>query len=58
MIRSTGTAARVFAALAKEKINVRMMDQGSSELNIIIGISAEDYEKALRTLYSEFEPKE
>ncbi len=58
MIQSTGTAARVFSALARENINVRMMDQGSSELNIIIGISAKDYEKALCTLYQEFEPKE
>ncbi|MBQ3084555.1 MAG: aspartate kinase [Clostridia bacterium] len=58
MIRSPGTAARVFATLAREHINVRMMDQGSSELNIIIGISAEDYEKALCALYEEFQPKE
>ena len=58
MIRSTGTAARVFATLARENINVRMMDQGSSELNIIVGISAEDYEKALCALYEEFQPKE
>ncbi len=57
MISSPGVAARVFAALARESINIRMIDQGSSELNIIVGISAKDHLKALNALYKEFEPK-
>ena len=55
MVRSKGTAARIFASLAKASINIRMIDQGSSELNIIIGIEAEDYIPALRAIYEEFD---
>ena len=58
MICSPGVAARVFSALAKEQINVRMIDQGSSELNIIVGVTAEDYLTALQAIYREFMPKE
>ena len=54
MVRSKGTAARIFASLAKASINIRMIDQGSSELNIIIGIEADDYIPALRAIYDEF----
>lgn len=54
MTRSKGTAARVFSALAKADINIRIIDQGSSELNIIIGVDEADYEKALRAIYAEF----
>ncbi|MBQ7936093.1 MAG: aspartate kinase [Clostridia bacterium] len=57
MISSPGVAAKVFTALAKEHINIRMIDQGSSELNIIVGISAKDYLPALKAIYKEFEPK-
>lgn len=49
-----GTAARIFGALAKEKINIRMIDQGSSELNIIIGVNESDFERAIRAIYTEF----
>ena len=52
MISVKGMAARVFDALAKAGINIRMIDQGSDELNIIIGIDESDYEKALNALYS------
>lgn len=55
MVRSKGTAARIFASLAKASINIRMIDQGSSELNIIIGVDAEDYIPALRAIYDEFD---
>ncbi len=58
MIRSPGVAARLFAALAKARINVQMIDQGSSELNIIVGIAAKDYLNALQAIYEEFKPKE
>lgn len=54
MIRAKGTAARVFTSLAKAEINVRMIDQGSSELNIIIGVDSNDYVEALNAIYKEF----
>lgn len=54
MINSPGTAARLFTALAKEQINIRMIDQGSSELNIIVALSEQDYEKAIGAIYREF----
>lgn len=49
-----GTAARIFAALAHKNINIRMIDQGSSELNIIIGVRNEDFEEAIRAIYNMF----
>ena len=49
-----GTAARIFAALAHAKINVKMIDQGSSELNIIIGVANEDFETAIQAIYDIF----
>ena len=49
-----GTAARIFAALAHAKINVKMIDQGSSELNIIIGVSNQDFERAIKSIYDIF----
>ncbi|MBQ3196268.1 MAG: aspartate kinase [Clostridia bacterium] len=54
MIRTQGTACRVFDALAREGINIRMIDQGSSELNIIIGVEEHDFDSAIRTVYNEF----
>ena len=52
MISVKGIAARVFEALATAGINIRMIDQGSDELNIIVGIDESEYEKALNALYS------
>ena len=49
-----GTAGRVFAALAHADVNVKMIDQGSSELNIIIGVANEDFETAIKALYDIF----
>ena len=49
-----GTAARIFSALAHARVNVRMIDQGSSELNIIIGVANEDFETAIRAVYAIF----
>ncbi len=54
MIRRVGIAARLFTALANESVNVRMIDQGSSELNIIVGVENEDFEKAVRAIYRAF----
>ena len=54
MVKAKGTAARVFKALADASVNVRMIDQGSSELNIIVGVDSNDYIKALNAIYYEF----
>lgn len=57
MARQVGMASRVFKALAEARVNVRIIDQGASELNIIIGVGNADYERAIRSLYSEMMPK-
>lgn len=54
MRETTGTAAKVMNAVAKEKINLRMLDQGSSELNIIIGVDESRFETAIKAIYNEF----
>lgn len=54
MASSVGTSARLFSALSDAGINVRMIDQGSSELNIIVGINNEDYERCIRAIYHAF----
>lgn len=54
MNQRTGTAGRLFSALAKGKVNVRMIDQGSSELNIIVAVDNADFEKAIKAIYDEF----
>ena len=54
MKASRGTAARVFNALARENINIKMIDQGSSELNIIIGVRNCYFEPAIKAIYKEF----
>lgn len=54
MVRAKGTAARVFKAVADADINIRMMDQGSSEISIIIGVSEKDFDRALQAIYAEF----
>ena len=54
-MRSTrGTAGRIFSALAHSNINVKMIDQGSSELNIIIGVANADFETAIKAIYDIF----
>lgn len=49
-----GTAGRIFSALAHSHVNVKMIDQGSSELNIIIGVEERDFEKATKAIYDIF----
>ncbi len=49
-----GMAAKLFGALSGAGINIRMIDQGSSELNIIVGVHAEDFEPAMRAIYKAF----
>lgn len=54
MVQAKGTAGRLVTAIADQNINIRMIDQGSCETNIIVGISEADYPKALRAVYHEF----
>lgn len=54
MISAKGTSARIFTALAKNDINIRMISQSSGELNIIVGVENEDFEDAIRAIYKDF----
>ncbi len=54
MSSSVGTSARLFNAIAAADINIKMIDQGSSELNIIVAVKNDDYEKCIRAIYCEF----
>ena len=54
MKSNRGTAGRIFSALAHANINVKMIDQGSSELNIIIGVKNEDFDAAIKAIYDIF----
>ncbi len=54
MKNTRGTVARIFAAMAHARINVKMIDQGSSELNVIIGVSEHDLPEAIRRIYDMF----
>lgn len=54
MRKNRGTAGRIFAALAHAHVNVKMIDQGSSELNIIIGVENRDFEDAIKAIYDIF----
>ena len=54
MRRTRGTAGRFFSALAHAHVNVKMIDQGSSELNIIIGVENRDFETAIKAIYDIF----
>lgn len=54
MVKAKGTASRVFTALSNAGINIKMIDQGSSELNIVIGVDEHDFEHALNAIYNEF----
>lgn len=54
MKSARGVAGRVFSALAHEYINIKMIDQGSSEYNIIIGVRNEDFDAAIKAIYNMF----
>ena len=54
MKSTRGTAGRIFSALAHANVNVKMIDQGSSELNIIIGVANDDFETAIKAVYDIF----
>ncbi|MBR6633873.1 MAG: aspartate kinase [Clostridia bacterium] len=55
MVSTKGTASKVFSSLSDGGVNIKMIDQGSSELNIIIGVRNEDFEKAMNCIYSAFD---
>ena len=55
MSRRPGTSATLFTALANADVNIRMIDQGSSELNIIVGVQNKDFNKAIKAIYEAFE---
>lgn len=57
MAKTKGVSAKIFVALAEEGVNIRMIDQGSSEINIIVGVENSDFEKALKSIYRAFEGK-
>jgi aspartate kinase len=54
MAQSIGIAAKLFTALRDAQVNVRVINQGSSELNIIVGVSPADYERAVNAIYNAF----
>ena len=54
MANATGTAARVCHAVARANINIRMIDQGSDEINIVLGVNEEDFEDSIRAIYDRF----
>ena len=54
MLSRTGVSAALFTALAEKKINIRMIDQGSSEMNIIVGVENKDFETAIKAIYAAF----
>ena len=54
MKATRGTAGRIFSALSHVNVNVKMIDQGSSELNIIIGVTNDDFETAIKAIYDIF----
>ena len=54
MRANRGTAGRIFSALAHANVNVKRIDQGSSEWNIIVGVRNDDFERAIRAIYDIF----
>ena len=54
MVRNFGTAARLFTAISQQGISIRTIDQGSSELNILVGVDESDFENTLRAIYDAF----
>jgi aspartate kinase len=54
MVKKTGTSGRILSVFGEENINIKMIDQGVEEFNIIIGVSNADFEKSIRALYNRF----
>ena len=56
MIDKPGIAGRLFSAVGEIGVNVRVIDMGSSEMNIVIGVKEEDYEESMRAIFARFFP--
>lgn len=54
MAKNRGVASKVFTALSDAGVNIRMIDQGSSEMNILVGVENDDFEKAIKAIYKKF----
>ena len=54
MAFTTGVSAKIFNSLGENDVNIRMIDQGSSEMNIIVGVAEKDFEKAIKSIYEAF----
>ena len=54
MCRKIGVASKLFNAVSEAGVNLRMIDQGSSEMNIVIGVDNKDYEKSIAAIYQAF----
>ena len=54
MVHTQGVAAKIFSAIAEKQINIRMINQGSSEISIIIGVENTDYAETIRAIYGAF----
>ncbi|MBI6871902.1 aspartate kinase [Clostridium aciditolerans] len=54
MDRTKGISSKLFRGLAEGDVNIRMINQGASEINITVGVENEDFEKALRGIYKAF----
>lgn len=54
MAKTVGVSEKIFTALARNNVNIRMIDQGSSEINIIIGVETKDFENAINSIYNAF----
>lgn len=54
MLDHPGVCGRVFMALGKNGVNVRMIDMGASEMNIIVGVDEADYNRSIQAVYHEF----
>jgi aspartate kinase len=54
MVKKTGTSGRILSVFGQEKINIKLIDQGREEINIIIGISNADFVKSVQALYKNF----
>ncbi|MBQ1466441.1 MAG: ACT domain-containing protein, partial [Eubacteriaceae bacterium] len=54
MVATKGVSGKIFAALGEAGINIRIIEQGSDEINIMIGVMDEDFDDAIRTLYHSF----
>jgi len=54
MAKHKGIASKIFSALSEADVNIRMIDQGSSEINILVGVENEDFEKGIKAIYDAF----